>query len=52
MKIKELAEYCKSIDIDCENCKYHELCNQKLPWRLEDISPYGLVELVESNEEL
>ena len=27
MKIRELAEYCSSIEIDCDKCEHKELCD-------------------------
>lgn len=51
MKIRELAEYCKSIDIDCDKCEYQAQC-QQLAYKLEEISAFGVVELIDDNEEL
>ena len=51
MKIIELAEYCKSIDIDCGKCMYEEEC-EKMTKRIEDMSPFGIVDVVDNNEEL
>lgn len=52
MRIRELAEYCESINIECDECEHRNLCEQSLPHMLEDIAPCGLVELVECNKEL
>ena len=51
MKIRELAEYCNSIEIDCDKCEHKELCDG-LQYKLEDISPLGLIDLVDENMEL
>ena len=50
-KIRELAEYCCSIEIDCDKCEHKELCDG-LQYKLEDISPLGLIDLVDENTEL
>lgn len=49
VKLSELAEYCKSIDIDCDVCKHHKECKKMLS-SLEDISPYGLVKKVHEDK--
>ena len=49
MKIRELAEYCSSIEIDCDKCEHKELCDG-LQYKLEDISPLGLIDLVDENK--
>lgn len=36
MTIREFAEYCKSINIDCDKCEKKELCQHML-CLLEDI---------------
>lgn len=46
MTIKELGEKCKARDIECDECPYETECSQ-LPVILEDISPYGLLEILE-----
>lgn len=51
MKIRELAEYCNSIEIDCGKCEHKELCDG-LQYKLEDISPLGLIDFVDENTEL
>ena len=51
MKIKDLATYCKSIEIDCDICEHKREC-AKLQAFLEDQAPYGVVRLVEHNEEI
>ena len=47
--LSELADYCKSIDIDCDVCTKQAECKKMLA-ALEDISPYGLIKLVNSNK--
>lgn len=51
IRIKELAKYCDSIDIDCSVCKKKDAC-MSFEERIEDISPIGIVELVNSNSEI
>lgn len=51
IKIKELAEYCKSINIDCSVCKKKGAC-MEFEAKIEDISPVGIVELVNCNQEI
>lgn len=51
MKIRDLAEYCKSICIDCENCAHTAECDN-LQNELEDASPYSLVDMVDRNVEI
>ena len=51
MKIRELAKYCESIDIDCDKCEHKKEC-QKLAYELDEISAIGVVELIDSNKEL
>ena len=50
MKIRELATYCKSIDIDCDKCEHKASC-ENLQNFLEDQSPYGLVRFVDDNSD-
>lgn len=47
--LSKLAEYCKSIDINCDVCKHQKECKQMLS-SLEDISPYGLVKKVQEDK--
>ena len=47
MTIKELGEKCKARDIDCKECPYEKACS-KLPAILEDISPSGLLEILDN----
>lgn len=47
--LSELADYCKSIDIDCDVCTKQKECKKMLA-ALEDISPYGLIKLVNENK--
>ena len=51
MKVRELAEYCKSILINCNNCKHKTEC-KKLEDKLENMSPYGVVDIVDRDDEL
>ena len=51
MKIRELADYCKGIEIDCDKCENKGYCNT-MTYRIEEISPRGLVEMVDSNIDL
>lgn len=51
MRIRELAEYCSSIEIDCDKCENKELCDG-LQYKLEDISPLGLIDFIDKNTEL
>lgn len=51
MKVRELAEYCKSILINCNNCKHKTEC-EKLEDEMENMSPYGVVDIVDRDEEL
>lgn len=51
IRINELAEYCKSISIDCSICEKKGAC-MGFEARIEDISPIGLVELVNGNQEI
>lgn len=51
IRIKELAEYCNSINIDCSVCEKKGAC-MGFEARIEDISPIGLVGLVNGNEEI
>ena len=49
MKIRELADYCKSIDIDCEKCKHQEECRCL---GIGDHSPYGIIKSVDNNADV
>lgn len=51
MKIKDLAKYCESINIDCYKCEKTKEC-KIFQENLEDISPYGLIDLIEKNKEI
>lgn len=51
MKIRDLAEYCKAICIDCKNCTHTAECNN-LQNELKYISPYNLVDMVDRNVEI
>lgn len=48
MELRELAEKCKERDINCDGCPYMEICG-RLSEILEDMSPIGLVEMVDEN---
>lgn len=45
IKISELANYCKSIEVDCSICENKDACDA-FSEKIEDISPKGLMELV------
>ena len=51
MKLKDLANYCRSIEIDCDKCEHKDLCKH-LQYLLEDISPCGVVRMVEENDDI
>lgn len=51
MKLKDLADYCRSIEIDCDKCEHKDLCKH-LQYLLEDISPCGVVRMVEENDDI
>ena len=51
MKIRELAMKCEDRDIDCNFCPYEEICN-KLQEQLEDISPCGLIEMIDEDKSI
>lgn len=51
MKIRDLAEYCKAICIDCDNCVHTAECNN-LQNELEDISPYSLIDILDRNVDI
>ena len=46
--LQELAEYCKSIDIDCDKCEHKKEC-EDFQDRIEEISPFGMVEMVDND---
>lgn len=46
MTIKDLGEKCQERDIECDECPYEKECS-KLPFILENISPYGLLGILE-----
>ena len=48
MKLNDLAKYCETINTNCEKCLYKDNC-EKLAYELEDISPFGLLKMVEEN---
>ena len=49
MRIRELAMMCEDRDIDCDFCPYKEICDN-LQEQLEDISPCGLVEMIDEDK--
>lgn len=49
VSLSKLAEYCKSIDINCDVCEHQKEC-KKMSSSLEDISPYGLVKKVKEDK--
>lgn len=49
MCLRELGEYCDSINIDCDICEHKEKCN-KFTEIIEDISPCGLLNLSRNME--
>lgn len=51
MKIKDMAVYCKSIEINCDICEHKREC-KAMQCFLEDLSPYGVVKLVEENQDM
>lgn len=51
MKIKDMAVYCKSIEINCDICEHKRECEAMQSF-LEDLSPYGVVKLVEENQDM
>jgi len=51
MKLLELCEYCKSINIDCDICEHTEECDN-LSNGLESESPYSLRKMFDDNIEL
>ena len=51
MKIRELADYCKSIDINCDECMHKGKCDN-MQNMLEDISPLGIVDMVDENTDI
>jgi len=50
MKFKDLAKYCRSIDIDCGICEYKDEC-ELFTSAIENASPAIIVEMVEDNKE-
>lgn len=51
MEIRELAKKCKERNVECDNCPYVEECEQ-LTGILEDISPVGLINMVNENHKI
>lgn len=51
MKIRDLAKYCDSININCDICEHKRECESMQAF-LEDLSPYGVVKLVVKDEDI
>ncbi len=51
MKIRELADYCKSIELNCDKCIQKKKCDN-MQNMLEDISPLGIVDMVDNNKDV
>ena len=51
MRIRELAMRCKDRENDCDFCPYEKICD-KLSEQLEDISPCGLVEILDEDRNI
>lgn len=49
MKLSELAEYCKTVD--CTECEKENYCIS-FTSRIENITPIGLINLVEDDEDI
>ena len=47
MTIRELGKKCEEIDINCDICEYKEICDTKVQYILEDISPCGLLTILD-----
>ncbi len=50
LKFSELAKYCESINVDCDNCKNKEHCKRMVGY-VEDQSPYGVLKMVKEDKE-
>lgn len=46
MTVEELGKICEEIKIDCCGCRHKEEC-RRLSEELEDISPYGLLTILQ-----
>lgn len=49
VSLSKLAEYCKSIEINCDICEHQKEC-KKMSSSLEDISPHGLIKKVKEDK--
>ena len=49
VSLSKLAEYCQSIEINCDICEHQKECAKMLS-SLEDISPYGLIKKVKEDK--
>lgn len=50
LKFSELAQYCESINVDCDYCQEKETCKRMVCY-VEDQSPYGIVKMVKEDKE-
>lgn len=48
MTFRELGELCQERKIDCEGCEYKHYCYEVLPGVLEDMSPCGLLTVLDN----
>lgn len=46
MRVKDLAYKCKDRAIECKDCPHKKIC-EKLTKKLEYLSPYGLLTILE-----
>jgi hypothetical protein len=51
MKLLELAEYCKKIEIDCDVCEHKSECDRFQSFVTDGASPYAVVEAVNNNRQ-
>lgn len=49
MNVKELGEYCNSININCDVCEHKKEC-EKFTNVIEEISPCGFINLANNME--
>lgn len=51
MKIRELADYCKSININCDECMHKKECDN---WEdnIAYASPVMIVDMVDKNKDV
>lgn len=48
MTLKELGEFCQKREVDCDGCEYKHYCFDILPEVLENVSPYGLLTILDN----